>query len=215
MTNLPIPRWRSAICHSVPAAAGSFPLRSQGASSSSSSSSSNPATRSDGVLECGSTAPSPNCTRVAGWSCGKRNGSLTNLVARQLQARQSSDSAAYRSRTRRDIATTRECRGSFCGQDTQPLWYSCIRFLSSSHCLWSTRFQQSGHIYRNQVSRKEKETGEGYQNSHFQLQPDVRSQPRCRDRRGEEQCFSWGAASERTIAQPGHQRSFKIEIGSE
>jgi hypothetical protein len=28
MTNLLIPRWRSAICHSVPAAAGSFPLRS-------------------------------------------------------------------------------------------------------------------------------------------------------------------------------------------
>jgi hypothetical protein len=41
---------------------------SQGASfsSSSSSSSSDPATRSDGVLEYWSTAPSPNCTRVAG-----------------------------------------------------------------------------------------------------------------------------------------------------
>jgi hypothetical protein len=161
-------------------------------------------------MECESTGPSPYCTR-----CCKRRGSTTNLGSRRLWAWQSSDSAAYRSRTRRDIATTRECRGSFCGQDNQPLWYSCIRFLSSSHCLWSTRFQQSGHICHNQVSRKEKGTGAGCQNSHFQLQPDVRSQPTCRDRRGEQQCFSWGAASERTIAQPGHQCSFKIEIGSE
>jgi hypothetical protein len=46
------------------------PVASQGASSSSSSS--NPATRSDGVLECGSTAPSPNCTpRPRGWGCRK------------------------------------------------------------------------------------------------------------------------------------------------
>ena len=150
-----------------------------------------------------------------GWRRWKRRSSTSNLGSRRLRAWKWSDSAAYRSRTRRDIATTRECRGSSCGQDTQPLWYSWIRFLSSNHCLWSTRFQQSGHIYRNQVSRKEKEKAEGYQNSHFQLQPDVRSQPRCRDRRGEQQCFSWGAASERTIAQPGHQRSFKIEIGSE
>jgi hypothetical protein len=36
---------------------------------SSSSSSSNPATRSDKVLECGSIAPSPNCTRAAVWKC--------------------------------------------------------------------------------------------------------------------------------------------------
>ena len=37
--------------------------------SSSSSSSSNPAARSDGVLEYWSTAPSPNCARVAGKGC--------------------------------------------------------------------------------------------------------------------------------------------------
>jgi hypothetical protein len=50
-----------------------------------SSSSSNPVTRSDGVLERWSTAPSPNCTRVAGRDAEKATDvvvkTATNFVA--------------------------------------------------------------------------------------------------------------------------------------
>lgn len=121
----------------------------------------------------------------------------------------SSGPDACRSRTRRDIATSKECKGSFCGWDIQPLLSRmCIHLLWSTRCLWRTRFHWSGHNCHNQVSRKGRETEVGSRNSHFQLQPDAQSQEMRRHRKGEPQFSSWGADRRALVShKPGKKGS--------
>jgi hypothetical protein len=78
----------------------------------------------------------------------------------------------------------------------------------SIHLLSSNRFDWSGRNCRNQVCRKGRETAEGSQNSHFQLQPDVQSQERRRHRKGEPQFSSWGRRWSRLVShKPGKKGS--------
>jgi hypothetical protein len=130
-----------------------------------------------------------------------KRGGTTDPAGRLPRAWKWFGPGAYCSRTRRDIATTRGYKDSFCGQDIRPL--SCMSTHSpwSSRSLWSTHFERSGCNYRNEICRKGRGTGEEYPNSHFQLQLDVRNRARRRHRRGEQQFFSWGATLKRSFAQ--------------
>src|ERR1700756_5358845 len=87
-----------------------------------------------------------------------------------------------------------------------------ILLLWSNHCLWSSRCHSSGCNCGNRVCRKGRETGEGSRNSHFQLQPDVRSRARRRHRKGEPEFFSSGrgpssVASHRLAKKGSKERS--------
>src|ERR1700751_559100 len=72
-----------------------------------------------------------------------------------------------------------------------------IHLLWSNQCLWSNRCHSSGCNCGNRACRKGRETGEGSRNSHFQLQPDVRSRARRRHRKGEPEFFSSGRGPSR------------------
>ena len=145
--------------------------------------------------------PGPDCRNLSFGICSggcriiplrcKRSGA-TDPEARQRRASKWSGPGAYCSRTRRDIATTMECKGSSCGRDIQKPWRTSSHCPWSSRSLWCTRFECSGCYYHNKVSRKGKGTGEEYPNSNRQLQPGVPSQARRRHRRGEQQFFSSG-----------------------
>lgn len=103
----------------------------------------------------------------------------------QLQARKWFGLGVGYNHTPRDIATTREPHNIFGS------WSPGIRFLSSIHYPWNTRFRLSGRNSR-EIYRKGKGMGEESPSSHFRLRPDVQSQARRKDRKGEPQFFSLG-----------------------
>jgi hypothetical protein len=85
--------------------------------------------------------------------------------------------------------------GSSCEQDSPPRLRMSTRFLWSNHCPWSSHCYSSGHNCDNQVCRTGRETEEGSRNSHFQLQPDLRSRPRRQRRTRAPEFFSSGRVS--------------------
>ncbi len=174
---------------------------SQGASSSSSSS--NPAARSDGppaslrealragVLEyCAKSELHP---APAGFGMLSGRHQPTDPGFHRLRASTSFDPGAYCSRTPRDTATPGEYKGSTGEWGIQPLWRvdsDSTHYPWSIHYPWNSR--SPGCNSRYQICRKGRGTGEESPSSHFRLRPDVQSQTRRKDRKGEPQFFSSG-----------------------
>jgi hypothetical protein len=104
------------------------------------------------------------------------------------------DPGAYCNRTPRDTAKTGEYMGSFGEWGIQTLWRvhsgGSTRLPWSIHYPWNTR--SSGRNSRDQICRKGRGTGEENPSSDFRLPPDVQSQARRKDRKGEPQFFSSG-----------------------
>jgi hypothetical protein len=103
------------------------------------------------------------------------------------------DPGAYCSRTPRDTATPGEYKGSIGEWGIQPLWRvdsDSTHFPWSIHYPWNSR--SPGCNSRYQICRKGRGTGEESPSSHFRLEPDVQSQARRKDRKGEPQFFSSG-----------------------
>jgi hypothetical protein len=106
------------------------------------------------------------------------------------------DPGAYCNRTPRDRSKPGEYKGSIGEWGIQPLWRvhsgGSIHFPWSIHYPWRTRFECSGRNSRDQICRKGRGTGEENPSSDFRLPPDVQSQARRKDRKGEPQFFSSG-----------------------
>jgi len=123
----------------------------------------------------------------------ERAAAATDPGFHRLQASTWFDPGAYCNRTPHDKSTTGGYKGSIGEWGIQPLWRvdsGSTHFPWSIHYPWNTR--SPGCNSRYQICRKGKGTGEENPSSHFRLPPDVQSQARRKDRKGEPQFFSSG-----------------------
>jgi len=147
--------------------------------------------QSDGVLEYCANSELHPAPAGLGMLSGRRQ--PTDPGFHRLRASTWFDPGAYCNRTPRDKSTTGGYKGSIGEWGIQPLWRvdsGSTHFPWSIHYPWNTR--SPGCNSRYQICRKGRGTGEENPSSHFRLPPDVQSQARRKDRKGEPQFFSSG-----------------------